>query len=120
MKRLYNEGEARMMRDALEAAGVPYDSQGEAMRRCAIITRLLRAEIGCVELGYRRDQIIARFILHIEATYGQPLTRATLYNWKRAYFRAGQSVIGLVDRRACRRKATRRRGGHRGGIEGSS
>jgi hypothetical protein len=99
MKRLYNEGDQRQMEQSLRAAAVPPEKWSEAMRRFAIIQKLLRAELGCIELGFRRDQIIARFIVHMEAVYGQPLSRATLFNWKRAYFRASRCIAGLVDQR---------------------
>jgi len=102
----------------LDAAGVdPLANHASAMRRRELLRRWAWAKLGGNELGYRESQITARFILHVHATYGLDVCRASLFKWDELYREGG--IAALMDGRATRGHSPRR-GGAGGAIEGNS
>ncbi|HZL33785.1 MAG TPA: hypothetical protein VFC78_00660, partial [Tepidisphaeraceae bacterium] len=117
-KQIYNTGDEMEMLEQLDAAGVDqWANHASVMRRCAMVRRWTLAKLGGKELGYLESQITARFLLHIHATYGLDVCRASLFKWDELYREGG--IAALMDGRATRGHSPRR-GGAGGAIEGHS
>jgi hypothetical protein len=88
---------ARAMAEGLAGKGVALADGAEAVRRLAVVLRWERIYIGAACLGFSRKQCLRSFLDTMVRRYGQSLSRATLFNWQRAYHK--NELIGLVDGR---------------------
>lgn len=76
---------------------LPAEARQKALERKQILDQWEEAVTAGGKLGFSRDQTTAQFLQRLHVTANLELSRATLYNWAKAFARQG--LIGLVDGR---------------------
>jgi putative transposase len=75
----------------------PAHKRDQAAKRKATLDRWAEAKRGGFQLGFNEGQITAQFLRTLELDEGEKISRATLFNWEKAW-RAG-GLAGLIDQR---------------------